>query len=301
MTVLDGVVRRQLRVPTIPAVRDVAALLGEPADVIAVLFYGSNLRTGATEGVLDFYVLTAGPPERGIWPTVSYREFDLHGERLRAKIATMRLTTFARAAAARTLDTTIWTRFVQPSALVWVRDGATTETIVVAIGDAAKSAARFAAALGPERGTADDYWRALFRQTYAAELRVERKGREGQILGFDPKRYDALLPLAWTADGIAFSDMAGVLAPTLSAPRRSALLRAWRHRRRAGKPINVIRLVRAAFTFEGAARYGAWKVERHTGIPVPLTPWREKHPILAAPGVFWRVWRARTNEQAKPA
>jgi hypothetical protein len=301
VTTLDDVVRRQLRASTIPAVRDVAAVLAEPTDVVAVLFYGSNLRTGATEGVLDFYVLTSGPLERGIWPTVSYREFDLHGERLRAKIATMRLATFAKAAAARTLDTTIWTRFVQPSALVWVRDDATTEAVVAAIADAAKSAARFAAALGPESGTADAYWRALFRQTYAAELRVERKGREGQILGFDPDRYDMLLPLAWTADGTAFSDMAGVLRPMLTASRRASLLRAWRHRRRAGKPINIVRLMRAAFTFEGAARYGAWKVERHTGIPVPLTPWREKHPILAAPGVFWRVWRARTQAGANPA
>ncbi len=301
MTTLDDVVRRQLRASTIPAVRDVAARLADPADVVAVLFYGSNLRTGLTEGVLDFYVLTAGPPERGIWPTVSYREFDLHGETLRAKIATMRLATFAKAAAARTLDTTIWTRFVQPSALVWVRDDATTGAIVAAIGDAAKSAARFAAALGPARGTADEYWRALFRQTYAAELRVERKGREGQILGFDPDRYDALLPLAWTADGVAFGDSAGVLEPVLTVSRRTALLRAWHRRRRAGKPLNIARLIRAAFTFDGAARYGAWKVERHTGIPVRLTPWREKHPILAAPGVFWRVWRARAAEAAKPA
>jgi hypothetical protein len=57
--------------------------------------------------------------------------------------------------------------------------------------------------------------------------------------------------------------------------------------------------VRAAFTFEGAARYGVWKVERHTGVAVPLTPWREKHPILAAPGVFWRVWRARAQTGPK--
>ncbi len=301
MTALDDVIRRQLRASVIPAVRDVAALLAEPADVVAVLFYGSNLRTGLTEGVLDFYVLTAGPPDRGMWPTVSYREIALHGETLRAKIATMRLATFAKAAAARTLDTTIWTRFVQPSALVWVRDDETSDAVMAAIGDAAKSAARFAAALGPECGTADEYWRALFRQTYAAELRVERKGREGQILGFDPNRYDTLLPLAWAADAVTFTENAGILQPTLTPRRRATLSRAWRHRRRAGKPLNIARLIRAAFTFEGAARYGAWKVERHTGIPVPLTAWREKHPILAAPGVFWRVWRARANEAAKPA
>ena len=295
MITLGDIVHRQLHVPTIPAVRDVAQRLAQGSpDAVAVLFYGSNLRTGATEGVLDFYVLTAGPPERGMWPTVSYREFDLDGETVRAKIATMRMATFARAAAARTLDTTIWTRFVQPSALVWARDPGTAVQVAAAIGDAAKSAARFAAALGPETGTADDYWRALFRETYAAELRVERKGREGQILGFDPARYAELLPLAWTADGIAFRDDAGVLRPDLTT-RRAALLGAWRRRRRAGKPINVARLVRAAFTFDGAARYGIWKVERHTGVSVPLTPWREKHPILAAPGVFWRVWRARSG------
>ena len=303
MITLGDVVRRQLHVPTIPAVRDVATLLAEGAetasDVVAVLFYGSNLRTGLTEGVLDFYVLTAGPPERGLWPTVSYREFDLHGETLRAKIATMRLATFDKAAAAQTLDTTIWTRFVQPSALVWVRDPATAKRVAAAIGDAAKSAARFAAALGPETGTADEYWRALFRQTYAAELRVERKGREGQILGFDPGRYAELLPLAWTADGIPYRDEAGALRPDLPVAQRRSLLRAWSHRRRAGKPLNVARLVRAAFTFEGAARYGVWKVERHTGVAVPLTPWREKHPILAAPGVFWRVWRARPQAGPK--
>ncbi len=299
MITLGDVVRRQLHVPTIAAVRDVAATLAEGSgETAAVLFYGSNLRTGATEGVLDFYVLTAGPPERGMWPTVSYREFDLHGETLRAKIATMRLATFAKAAAAQTLDTTIWTRFVQPSALVWVRDPQTATQVAAAIGDAAKSAARFAAALGPETGTADDYWRALFRQTYAAELRVERKGREGQILGFDPGRYAELLPLAWTADGIAYRDDAGLLKPELAPAHRRAFLQAWARRRRAGKPINVARLVRAAFTFEGAARYGIWKVERHTGVSVPLTPWREKHPILAAPGVFWRVWRARSGAKA---
>ena len=304
MITLGDVVRRQLHVPTIPAVRTIAATLAEGPDVVAVLFYGSNLRTGATEGVLDFYVLTDGPPERGLWPTVSYHEFgdrqaEDPGGTLRAKIATMRMATFAKAAAARTLDTTIWTRFVQPAALVWVRDPATATLVAAAIGDAAKSAARFAAALGPEAGTADDYWRALFRQTYAAELRVEQKGREGQILGFDPGRYAELLPLAWTADGIAFRDDAGLLKPDMSPARRRALLQAWARRRRAGKPLNIARLVRAAFTFEGAARYGIWKVERHTGVAVPLTPWREKHPILAAPGVLWRVWRARAQTSEK--
>ncbi|HEY9233936.1 MAG TPA: hypothetical protein VIP08_02790, partial [Phenylobacterium sp.] len=68
-------------------------------------------------------------------------------------------------------------------------------------------------------------------------------------------------------------------------------------RRALGKPLNVTRLIKAAFTFEGAARYAAWKIERHTGLPVPLTPWRERHVILAAPGMAWRLWQARRARQ----
>jgi len=293
---LSGIVEsvaRALAAPVPPGVRAVAATLAEPAQVEAVLFYGSNLRTGALDGVLDFYVLTAGPPERGLWPTVSYRELRVGEHLLRAKIATMRIDTFARAASGALIDTTIWTRFVQPAALVFARGPAAGQAVARAVATAAVTAGRFAAALGPPSGSAADYWRALFRQTYAAELRVEKPGREEQILIHGGGRYEALLPLAWEAGAIGFKRDGEVLTPHLSAPARRRVLGAWARRRRWGKPLNVARLVRAAFTFEGAGAYGAWKVERHTGVSVPLTPFREKHPVLAAPGVLWRVWRAR--------
>lgn len=295
---LDAFVAQALAAPVPPGVRAVAAELARAGGVRAervraVLFYGSNLRTGALDGVLDFYVLTAGPPERGLWPTVSYREFPMEAATLRAKIATMRLATFAQAARGGLVDTTIWTRFVQPAALLWAHDDAARSATAAAIAAAAVTAARFAAALGPAEGEAADYWRALFRQTYAAELRVETRGREEQILRHGGDRYDVLLPLAWAAGGVPFDRRGDRLAPALPEPERRRLVAAWRRRRRWGKPLNVARLVRAAWTFDGAGAYGAWKVERHTGIPVPLTPFREKHPILAAPGVLWRVWRAR--------
>jgi hypothetical protein len=270
-------------------VRTIAAALGREAGAVAVLFYGSNLRTGSLDGVLDFYVLLPGPPERGIWPTVGYREFDHGPRRLRAKIATMRLATFAKAAADGTLDTTVWTRFVQPSALAWRSDDAASAAVAAAVAAAAVTAARYAAALGPDRGAPDDYWRALFRATYAAELRVEAAGREEQIITVNHAHLTALLPAAWAAGGVAFDDGGARLDPA----ERESLRTRWRRRQRLGKPINLIRLVRAAFTFDGAARYGAWKIERHTGVKVTITPWRERHPVLAAPGVLWRVWRAR--------
>jgi hypothetical protein len=278
-----------------PQVAGQAGRLGTTAGALAVLFYGSNLRTGSLEGVLDYYVLLPGEPEKGLWPRVSYREWDdpASGQRLRAKIATMTLAKFAEAAGGETLDTTIWARFVQPSALVWVRDGQARAQVSEAIAAAARTAARAAAALGPASGHAADYWRALFRATYRAELRVEAPGREDSILEANPRHFDGLLRAALVSAGVAFADEGERIVPRLDRAERLRLRGWWNVRRRLGKPLNAVRLVRANSTFDGAARYIAWKIERHTGVEVEVTPWRERHPLLAAPGVLWRVWRAR--------
>jgi hypothetical protein len=280
-----------------PGVTALAAALGEEAQAAAVLFYGSNLRTGSLEGVIDFYVLLPGAPERGLWPRVSYREWDWHGTTLRAKIATMTLAKFAEAAAGETLDTTIWARFVQPSALAWTRDSHAREAVSLAVCNAARTAAHLAVALGPAKGRAEDYWRALFRATYRAELRVEAAGREDSILAANREHFAGLLPAALGSAGIPYAQDGATLAPRLAQTGRRRVLRWWQARRRLGKPLNAIRLLRAAGTFEGAARYAAWKIERHTGVAIEVTPWRERHPVLAAPGVLWRVWRHRKGAQ----
>nr|WP_238401687.1 hypothetical protein [Altererythrobacter sp. C41] len=276
-----------------PAVAAFAARLAEEADAAAALFYGSNLRTGELEGVLDFYLLLPGSQAERIWPRVSYHEWEHEGHVLRAKVARMAFATFVRAAEGESRDTTIWARFVQPSALVWLATEEWRPRVVSAIAGAAQTAARLAAALGPESGTAGDYWRALFRATYQAEFRVEKPGREDSILSVNAAHFEGLLPLAWEAQGIPFARDGERLAPRLSTTARRRILSWWARRRRFGKPLNLARLVKASTTFDGAARYAAWKIERHTGVPVAITPWRERHPVLAAPGVLFRVWRAR--------
>ena len=277
-----------------PQVAELARLLArENGAASAVLFYGSNLRTGELEGVLDFYILCAGPRERGIWPRVSYHEREIDGQILRAKVATMNFATFSAAARGNSRDTTIWARFVQPSALIWAAGPEPRKAVVNAIKSAAETASRLAAVLGPETGTADDFWRALFRSTYRAELRVEKPGREDSILSANRDHFDGLLPLAWKSQGISFGWKGDSLSPRIPEREQRRILRWWNARRRLGKPLNVARLMKASTTFDGAARYAAWKVERHTGVPVEVTPWREKHPILSAPAVLWRVWRKR--------
>ncbi len=276
-----------------PAISAFAQRLADEHGGVAVLFYGSNLRTRSLEGVIDYYVLTPGAPETGLWPRVSYREWEHAGTTLRAKIATMSLAKFVAACRGETLDTTIWARFVQPVALIHVADHGAQGQVLGALEQAACTATRLALACGPASGTEEGYWRALFRATYRAELRVEKPGRENAILEANAAHFSGLLPAAMAAQGIDFAHNNAVITPALPAAQRRATLAWWNRRRRLGKALNIARLVRATRTFDGAGRYAAWKVERHTGVKVELTPWREHHPILSAPIVMWKVWRAK--------
>ena len=278
-------------------VRRIAARLAQENAAAAVLFYGSNLRTGSLDGVLDFYVLTDGPPTERIWPRVGYREFESEAGTLRAKIAIMTFDRFARAAGGQSRDTTIWTRFVQPAALAYSASERQRQRVVHALADAVRTATRLAAALGPESGTPDEYWRALFRATYTAEFRVETPGRENSIIEANRAHFDGLLPQGWQADDIAYRKEGDELHPQLSGSRKAQILDWWRARRRIGKPLNILRLAKATTTFEGAARYAAWKLERHTGLKLEVTPFRERHPLLAMPGAAFELWAKRRNRQ----
>lgn len=56
----------------------------------------------------------------------------------------------------------------------------------------------------------------------------------------------------------------------------------WRWLQRKGKLLSVVRLAKAAFTFAGGIDYLAWKINRHAGTQIAITPWQRRHPLLAA-------------------
>lgn len=297
---LNAFVRQDLARTAVPEVVEAAREVAARLNGVAVLFYGSVLRTGDLDGLVDFYVLTddvagrglAGWASRVLWPDISFQEVRIGNRTVRAKVATMPLRRFASAASGVHLDTTIWTRFVQPSALILAANASVHEEVVRAVASAGVTAARFAAVLGPVAARETDFWEALFRETYNTELRVERPGRERDIVAHDPARYARLLRLAWDEAGIAFSDAGGAVRPLVPEDECVRLMRAWSVRHRTGKLLNAARLVKAAFLLEGAGRYAVWKINRHTGLNIPVTRRIEHHPVLSAPGVLWKVWRA---------
>lgn len=269
----------------------------------AVLYYGSALRAGNLEGILDFYVLLddvrawpgsllARLGNRWLPPNVGYLELDHGAQRLRAKFAVMSRAQFAQRLTDASRDTTIWARFCQPALCVWSRSGTDRESAAELVTDAVVRASAWAARLGPATAPAADFWRALFARTYGAELRVEQSARPQDIVAKQPARYGQLLPLAWQEAGILFEQHPdGRLAPQLDARERDSFLRRWNALARHGRRLNVLRLLKAAFTFEGAMDYVVWKIERHRGIRIEVSPWQRRFPLLAAPFLYWKLRR----------
>lgn len=273
------------------------------AACVAVLYYGSTLRAGSLEGILDFYVLLddvgAWPggyfsrlANRALPPNVGYLEMDHEGTRLRAKFAVMSTRQFAARLTDEALDTTLWARFCQPALCIWSRSTADRAQVVDLVAAAVVRAGVWAARLGPAQAPAADYWRALFARTYAAELRVEQKARPQDIVAKHPQRYAELLPLAWHEGGLTFARREdGTLVTVMPPPERRRAARQWRRRARHGRRLNILRLLKAAFTFEGAMDYVAWKIERHRGVRIEVKPWQRRFPLLAAPALYLKLRR----------
>lgn len=290
-----------------PVARDVTIIAERLArraggEAAAVLFYGSALRDEALDGLLDFYVLVdragawpgsrvAALANRVLPPHVGYVEDEIEGRRLRAKYAVMTLARFRRAMSPQSLDTTLWTRFSQPCACVYARSDLDLEQVGLALAAACTTAAYWAAVLGPAHGEPLAYWNALYARTYELELRVESSARSDAIVAHAPERYRALLAPAWRAAGVAFEPDGEQLRLLLDPRVRRAWLRRWRLCRRLGRPLNVLRLLKAATTFERGMDYVLWKVERHSGVRLVVADWERRFPLLAAPGIYCRLRR----------
>lgn len=261
---------------------------------LAVLFYGSCLRQpdqALADALLDFYVIVDdytrayGNPllacaNAMLPPNVFYVELPWQGVQLRAKYAVMSLRQFSQGCAPSARNVSIWARFCQPTRLIWCRDNATDTALTTAISQASRTMFDNALPLIERQGEIDplSVWREGFKATYAAELRSESTDRAIAIVAADESRY---------------REVGALLLQELPANRlsRQAALENWQRRRRLGKALNYLRLLKAAFTFDGAVDYVMWKVRRHSGVVIPVSDWQRRHPLLAAPALAWKLYR----------
>ena len=238
---------------------------------MAILAYGSCLRgVAAADTLMDFYVLTenfSGVSPNIISrvacclvpPNVYYAETEFAGQRLRAKYALLPLRLFAKWMTRETSNPYFWARFAQPSALVYARDDRTEDVVVASISEALRTAFANAKALTTETD-ALAIWTAGFNATYQSEFRSEKTDRATGIVSVTPDYYRE----------------AGKLLASETPIHANQTVR-----QLTGKGWSVLRLIKAAFTFQGGADYIVWKIERHSGEKIILTDWQRRHPIIA--------------------
>lgn len=311
---LDGLLAAELFAPVpAPVVAMADAIRARHAGVASVLFYGSCLRRGTTEGVLDFYVLVDGyRAAHRSWlqaalawlvpPNVFYVELDHGGERLRAKYAVITRRDFLRAARGRRVDARIWSRFCQPARVAWARDEAARAEALAAARSATLTAVdRMLTWLpgdGPvQRFEPAELWTTAFRETYRAELRGEKAETIDAIYAGQAERFDRAAVAALReleARGKLRVVAAGRELEVASDPAwRARARRSWRLRRPLAKAFAIAALVKTPATFDGWVDYAIFKVERHSGVRIELTERQRRRPFLHAVPILFRLLRQR--------
>jgi hypothetical protein len=300
---LPGLISRQLEARAHHDDADVARLVCEigrrhGAAVTAVLLYGSYLR-GKRDTLLDFYVLLddldAALPSR--WqavgnrvlpPNVYYVALPAAGDRpaVRAKYATMTLKQFEQSM--RRFQSYFWARFTQPAGLIQARDDDVRRRVVNAMAVAVDTFMCNLAPGLPASVSAAEVWGRGFSLTYRCELRAERAETGQSLYEQQIEFFDALLAAYAAGSRPALEATASGYRPR--AAQRSGTLR-WRLRAAQGKGLSVLRLIKAAGTFDDPLDYLLWKIERHSGVYIAPTERQRRHPLIFAWPLLFRLYR----------
>ena len=289
MSALRDIIAIETRQPTFAAAHSFARVLAERYGqaVAAVLFYGSCLRQSTDDGLmLDFYVLVdsmgaaiSNPAAASFGavlpPNVYYHEMIYEDRAVRAKVAVMSMSRFMHGTGPGCFASSVWARFSQPTLILYARSDVVRTRVQEALTQAVTTMIATTQALLPARFTARDLWVNALSLTYGAELRPESTSKAAELVDADMARIVGVTEAALGAPGTD-----GVYVNTYIG-RATAARRAWRLRRWQGKTLNVLRLIKAAFTFQGGLDYAVWKIERHSGVKITLTDHDRRWPLLA--------------------
>ena len=285
--------------------RAVQALVGAlqervGGEIFAVLIYGSYLR-GVRDTLLDFYVVVedyrsalgpiAGAAAFLMPPNVYYLSLVEEGRELRAKYAVVSRSQLQRQAGA--VHPYFWARLAQPCQVVYVKDAAARRRLSLVLAACVRTfIKRVAPALQGWVG-AESFFDTGFARTYRAELRAESPAKVQSIFRHDVDYYSNLLKLA-ADEGLLQrrerDEDQPIYAPTnFTGSTRNACY--WGGTIGLGKLLSVLRLVKAAATFNDPIDYLLWKIERHSGVTVEASARQRRYPLIFAWPLAWRLYR----------
>jgi hypothetical protein len=276
--------------------------------VQAVLYYGSCLRKGdELDGIVDLYVLvdnyrSAYPGRllpavfnRILPPNVFYLEIPFEGGTVRTKYAVFAVTEFQRGASSRWFHSYVWGRFAQPAGLLYARTPEIEDRVINALAQATMTFITQVLPRTAERFSARQLWGRGLLLSYRAELRAERPDKVALLYDASSEHYEKITRAALV--GVPFPV---VIEPDLKPVNYRARIPlgvrrisrfTWAARSLLGKLLSILRLCKAWFTFRGGMDYILWKVERHSGVTVEVTPRLRRFPLLAVFVLSWRLYR----------
>ena len=275
--------------------------------VQGILLYGSCLRAGTDQdGLVDCYVIvdeyaSVYPSawlallNRWLPPNVFYGEVNLEERIIRMKYAVLSIEDFERSVTPKWFHSYFWGRFAQPTAVMACPSQAMNQRIISGLGRAVLTFLGNVVPQMPQQFSAKDAWSIGLALSYGAELRAESKGRITTLWDSSQAYYEQVAHVTFSAHFpkikvIQRNDIT-MYEIEFSRVGYTKNRLAWTVRKVQGKILSILRLMKAAFTFQGGADYLIWKIERHSGVKIELTPAQRRHPIWAGLTTFWRLYR----------
>lgn len=243
--------------------------------VVAILFYGSCMRTGEYKGaVLDFYVIVddyANTYESRWYrwansllpPNVFYLQTNVGNQAYRAKYAVISQQALADKVSAGAFHPYFWARFAQPFSYLYLRDDNDRQWLAWMQATSINTFTQKVIAACARDITSEEFWETGFKLTYSSELRTEPKDRASSIYLANRCFYDEIF------------EMLGV-----RHAGESKVAFTWTVRILVGKCLSILRLLKATTTFVGGVDYIAWKIERHTGDKIEVSNRLRKYPWI---------------------
>ncbi|ABI78724.1 conserved hypothetical protein [Hyphomonas neptunium ATCC 15444] len=265
--------------------------------VRGLVFYGSAMRQGEfADKMYDFYVIVdryksvygSGLKRFGSWllpPGVHFLQITYpDGRRLRSKYSIVSEKAFHRRSRGGAFESMLWARFAQPSVVV----SEDPQVYADLIDTLALSCVHFSNQIRPlMSGMTDPLspWVRGLSESYRTELRPERPdARAREIVARFEARYRKLSEILFAGE---------LQTPPRPGRITSALCQArWIMRRIVGKPMGALRVLKAAATFDAGLDYILEKVESHSGVRLEVTEAERRRPLLHAPSLAWRLYRA---------
>jgi predicted nucleotidyltransferase len=275
--------------------------------VQAIVFYGSCLRTMEDrDGIVDLYVLVDRYRSaydgllkpllnKVLPPNVFYMEVPYRERKVRSKYAVISMEGFRSGASPAWFHSYIWGRFCQPSTLVFALNESIAMEVKRALAQAAITFMTRSLPQVPERFSSRDLWQRGLLLSYRSELRTERPEKIKALYEASSDHYERM-----TRCGLSFLpyhvSLTSLAPPHRYEARISPALRlwnrmAWAVRGVQGKILSALRLLKGLLTFEGGPEYIQWKIERHSGIRVTVSPGLKHHPVLSSLVLVWRLYR----------